>query len=179
MGCCYCNREEEDPEVQEVHETLKRNKNELKGPLKEGRRVRDVFFLILFIVFCCGLAVIAWRSFHTGNPLRIIYGTDSFGNICGVDNTGIDVKNSSGHPNVGLDMTNYKFLYFLDPSQVDASLAICVSSCPMIANSTSTESCDPDDSECKAQGVCFSSGPYNGTDSEKEKGGPGGREECE
>ena len=162
MGCCYCTREEEDPEVQEVHETLKRSKSEFKGPLKEGRRIRDVFFLLLFIAFCGGLAVIAWRCFHTGDPLRIIYGTDSFGNICGVDNTGLEVKNATGHPNVGLDMTDYPYLYFRDPLAVDSSLAICISACPRVNSSDSgVVSCQSDNTPCIDAEVCFSTGPYD------------------
>lgn len=157
MGCCYWNKKDDDPEIEEVHETIKRNKGDFKGPLREGRRIRDVHMLIVFLLFIGGLGVVAWRSFHTGDPRRIAYGYDSFGNICGVDNRGISVNNAEGNENVGLDMRNFRYLYFLD--QPVKGLAICVESCPDVS-----ADCDPDNTPCKDAGVCFSSGPYNGND---------------
>eukprot|EP00043_Microstomoeca_roanoka_P009018 m.86177 g.86177 ORF g.86177 m.86177 type:complete len:643 (+) comp14455_c0_seq3:239-2167(+) len=155
MGCCYCSHEDSDPEVQEVHDTIKRSGNEFKGPLKEGRRIRDVFFLLLFIVFLIGMGVVAWRSFSSGDPLRIVNGYDSFGNICGVDNRGITVQGAEGHPNVGLDMRDYRYLYYVDPTAASGPYTtVCVSSCPSISTVCSTGN------DCENAGVCFNSGPY-------------------
>lgn len=47
--------------------------------------------------------LVTWRAVTIGNPYRIIYGTDSFGNVCNQDNkiidgvkpslTGVDLRN--------------------------------------------------------------------------------------
>ena len=53
-----------------------------KGPINE-RGCTDVFFCILFLVFLVGLAIVTFVGFSKGEPERLLYGEDSFGNICG------------------------------------------------------------------------------------------------
>eukprot|EP00056_Hartaetosiga_gracilis_P001793 m.47682 g.47682 ORF g.47682 m.47682 type:complete len:668 (+) comp10783_c0_seq2:41-2044(+) len=156
MGCCscYCSSHDDDDEVLEVTNTMKRQKK--FGPLTEGRRCRDVFFFILFVLFCCGMAVVAWRVYHTGDPLRILYGTDSFGNTCGVDNRGITIQNSTGNPNVGLDLRNYTRLYYRNPEALDLSFTICVPDCP-----SQDIVCATNMAACEASGACYNTHPYS------------------
>ncbi len=83
MGCCRTKLEEKETEDEEVVEakTLERDKG-FNGPM-ERRHCRDIFWLILFIVFCIGMAAIAALSFDAGEPKMLLYGVDSWGNICG------------------------------------------------------------------------------------------------
>ncbi|NXL55922.1 CTL3 protein, partial [Chordeiles acutipennis] len=66
-----------------------------------------------------------------GAAARLVLGYDSFGNICGRKNTPV-----KGAPLSGQDMTNKKFVFFLNPCSLDtqslkiSSLSLCVSSCP-------------------------------------------------
>ncbi|XP_022661704.1 choline transporter-like protein 2 isoform X3 [Varroa destructor] len=53
-----------------------------KGPVIQ-RSCTDVFFLLLFIVFLAGWAILAGLAFKQGNINRVIYPSDSNGNICG------------------------------------------------------------------------------------------------
>jgi len=64
--------------------------------------------LLLFIGFCCGMVVIAGISLASGNPRRIVYGTDSWGNYCGQDN-GAAIPNVT---NSGLDLSSKPYLYY-------------------------------------------------------------------
>ncbi len=62
---------------------VRRNEQaELTGPL-DKRRVQDVPWLLLFITFWVGMFIIGGWSYKYGDPLRLLYGMDSFGNICG------------------------------------------------------------------------------------------------
>lgn len=53
-----------------------------KGPLK-NRSCTDVICLFLFVFFLIGWAIVAFFAYRHGNPERLIYPTDSEGNICG------------------------------------------------------------------------------------------------
>ncbi|XP_041074919.1 choline transporter-like protein 1 isoform X2 [Polyodon spathula] len=73
----------------------------------------------------CGFAV------ATGAAARLVSGYDSYGNICGQKNTKIE-----GIEYSGLDQTKNKYVFFLDPCNLDIvnrrikSIALCVSECP-------------------------------------------------
>ncbi|OAF64815.1 hypothetical protein A3Q56_07463 [Intoshia linei] len=56
-----------------------------KGPLK-NRSCTDIIFLILFIVGIVGMGFVAVLAFVRGDPTKLIYPTDSNGNICGTGN---------------------------------------------------------------------------------------------
>nr|XP_026646295.1 choline transporter-like protein 3 isoform X1 [Zonotrichia albicollis] len=76
-------------------------------------------------MFISGYAVVA------GAAERLVLGYDSFGNICGRKNTPVEGANLSG-----LDMTNKKYVFFLNSCSLEiqspkiSSLSLCVSSCP-------------------------------------------------
>ena len=144
MSCCTG---EEDNSLLE--------KEGLQGPT-ENRRCRDLPCLVLYIVFWIGLVVVAGVALSDGEPRRIIYGTDSWGNLCGEKNDDAAINSSLS----GLDLTGYSKLYF-DP---DSDLQLCVASCP---NITATTRCSVDVTVCQQLGVCLSSTaystPYTGT----------------
>ncbi|XP_037594153.1 choline transporter-like protein 1 isoform X4 [Cebus imitator] len=75
--------------------------------------------------FICGFSI------ATGAAARLVSGYDSYGNICGQKNTKLE-----GIPNSGMDHTQRKYVFFLDPCNLDLinrkikSVALCVAACP-------------------------------------------------
>ncbi|XP_064371957.1 choline transporter-like protein 3 isoform X3 [Dromaius novaehollandiae] len=76
-------------------------------------------------MFITGYAVMA------GAAERLVLGYDSFGNICGRKNSPV-----KGAPLSGQDMTNKKYVFFLNSCNLEmqslkiSSISLCVSSCP-------------------------------------------------
>ncbi|KAI4833120.1 hypothetical protein KUCAC02_016037 [Chaenocephalus aceratus] len=99
-------------------------------PLEE-RSCTDIPWLLIFILFGAGMAFICGYPIATGAASRLVRGYDSYGNTCGKNNTKIE-----GVPLSGRDMTENKYVFFLDPCNLDLinrkikSLALCVSKCP-------------------------------------------------
>ncbi|XP_026574331.1 choline transporter-like protein 1 isoform X1 [Pseudonaja textilis] len=97
----------------------------------EDRSCTDIPWLLLFILFCIGMGFICGFSIATGAAARLVSGYDSYGNICGQKNVKIE-----GIENSGQDLTEKKFVFFLEPCNVDVvhrkikSIALCVSACP-------------------------------------------------
>ncbi|KAG7225856.1 hypothetical protein INR49_014379 [Caranx melampygus] len=97
----------------------------------EDRSCTDIPWLLLFILFCIGMACICGYPIATGAASRLVSGYDSYGNTCGRENAKIE-----GVPLSGRDMTENKYVFFLDPCNLDLvnrrinSIALCVSKCP-------------------------------------------------
>uniref|UniRef100_A0A7N8XYN3 Choline transporter-like protein n=1 Tax=Mastacembelus armatus TaxID=205130 RepID=A0A7N8XYN3_9TELE len=114
MGCCG---------------STERTKREWR-PL-EDRSCTDLPWFLLFTVFCVGMGAICGFTVVTGGAGRLIFGYDSYGNTCGQRNEQIEGVRLSG-----LDHTDRKFVFFLDPCNIDIiqrkikSMALCVSLCP-------------------------------------------------
>ncbi|KAM6952132.1 choline transporter-like protein 1 isoform 1-T1 [Lycodopsis pacificus] len=114
---------------QQVHLRRKRTKREWR-PL-EDRSCTDLPWFLLFTVFCFGMGSICSFTIVTGGAARLVFGYDSYGNTCGQRNELIEGVRLSG-----LDHTDRKFVFFLDPCNVDIvqrkirSMALCVSLCP-------------------------------------------------
>ncbi|XP_061685784.1 choline transporter-like protein 1 isoform X1 [Syngnathoides biaculeatus] len=100
------------------------------SPLKE-RSCTDIPWLIIFTLFCFGMVCICGYTIATGAASRLISGYDSYGNICGHNNTKIQGVELSGR-----NMLENKYVFFLDPCNIDIlnrkmkSIALCVSKCP-------------------------------------------------
>lgn len=162
MGCCKTKLDEKESEDQEVVEakTLERDKG-FSGPI-DRRHCRDIIWFIIFILFCAGMLAIASISFDQGQPKMLLYGVDSWGNICGENvTTNKKIINDS---NSGLDMTDRKYLYYADPEDFKAA-RLCVPACPTIKNSTSgdgtTFDCTANITACRDElSICVSSLPY-------------------
>uniref|UniRef100_A0A8C2NRM9 Choline transporter-like protein n=1 Tax=Capra hircus TaxID=9925 RepID=A0A8C2NRM9_CAPHI len=107
----------------------KSSKREWK-PL-EDRSCTDIPWLLLFILFCIGMGFICGFSVATGAAARLVSGYDSYGNICGQKNAELEAI-----PNSGMDHTHRKYVFFLDPCNLDLinrkikSVALCVAACP-------------------------------------------------
>ncbi|XP_026186926.1 choline transporter-like protein 1 isoform X2 [Mastacembelus armatus] len=114
---------------QQVRLRKKRTKREWR-PL-EDRSCTDLPWFLLFTVFCVGMGAICGFTVVTGGAGRLIFGYDSYGNTCGQRNEQIEGVRLSG-----LDHTDRKFVFFLDPCNIDIiqrkikSMALCVSLCP-------------------------------------------------
>ncbi|KAL0974254.1 hypothetical protein UPYG_G00217750 [Umbra pygmaea] len=114
MGCCG---------------STERTKREWK-PL-EDRSCTDLPWFLLFTVFCVGMGSICGYTIATGGAARLVFGYDSYGNTCGQPNEQIEGVRLSG-----LDHTDNKYVFFLDPCNIDIvqrkikSMALCVSLCP-------------------------------------------------
>ncbi|KAL6110690.1 slc44a1 [Pungitius sinensis] len=97
----------------------------------EQRSCTDVPWLIVFALFCIGMVCICVFPIATGAASRLISGYDSYGNTCGKNNSKIE-----GVPLSGRDMRENKYVFFLDPCNLDLinrkikSIALCVSKCP-------------------------------------------------
>ncbi|XP_069029622.1 choline transporter-like protein 1 isoform X1 [Embiotoca jacksoni] len=108
---------------------IKRTKREWR-PL-EDRSCTDLPWFLLFTVFCVGMGSICGFTIVTGGAARLVFGYDSYGNTCGRRNEQIEGVRLSG-----LDHTDRKFVFFLDPCNIDIvqrkikSMALCVSLCP-------------------------------------------------
>ncbi|KAF8064488.1 CHER1 [Scenedesmus sp. PABB004] len=130
----------------------------------EGRRCRDVLFLLLFVAYWAGMYVVCGIAFAAGarrrrqwgaarraqraraprgapprgraagDPNRLVYAVDSSGLLCGSVNT---VGNTT------IDLTDRPNLYYLNaldlltPSNLPYAKSVCVSACP-----TAEELCD-------------------------------------
>ncbi|XP_042098874.1 choline transporter-like protein 1 isoform X7 [Ovis aries] len=109
--------------------SLNSSKREWK-PL-EDRSCTDIPWLLLFILFCIGMGFICGFSVATGAAARLVSGYDSYGNICGQKNAELEAI-----PNSGMDHTHRKYVFFLDPCNLDLinrkikSVALCVAACP-------------------------------------------------
>ncbi|XP_055745163.1 choline transporter-like protein 1 isoform X2 [Salvelinus fontinalis] len=107
----------------------KRTKREWK-PL-EDRSCTDMPWFLFFTVFCVGMGSIFGFTIATGGAARLVFGYDSYGNTCGQRNEQIEGVRLSG-----LDQTDKKYVFFLDPCNIDIvqrkikSMALCVSVCP-------------------------------------------------
>eukprot|EP00002_Diphylleia_rotans_P013264 TRINITY_DN2588_c0_g1_i1.p1 TRINITY_DN2588_c0_g1~~TRINITY_DN2588_c0_g1_i1.p1 ORF type:complete len:618 (-),score=154.63 TRINITY_DN2588_c0_g1_i1:157-2010(-) len=87
-------------------------KNGKLNPMMVNRSVRDVLFLIIFVLFLVGMGVVAIFGFDQGNPDRLMHGTDYEGDLCGIDKP-------------------EQYLYWLDPLNSDNYyLQKCLSECP-------------------------------------------------
>ena len=74
------------------------------------RKCRDILFLLLFIGFLVGMVVIGVMAFQKGDYAELMYGSDSYGNVCG--------KKNNWAGTGGPDLTDKKKLYFLDPTEI-------------------------------------------------------------
>ncbi|CAG5121002.1 unnamed protein product [Candidula unifasciata] len=90
----------------------------------KSRSCTDVICCIIFVVFLLGMIVCSIFGYARGNPVKLVYPTDSFGNLCGQG-----------------QFTDKKFLFFFDIlkcAQTGAAVIslgcptpqVCVHSCP-------------------------------------------------
>ncbi|KAF3976342.1 hypothetical protein CMV_000473 [Castanea mollissima] len=59
---------------------------QMGGIIRHNRKCRDIVFLVIFIAFWVAMIVNSSFGFNQGNPLRLTYGLDYKGNVCGDKN---------------------------------------------------------------------------------------------
>ncbi|XP_032776973.2 choline transporter-like 2 [Daphnia magna] len=94
-----------------------------RGPVK-NRSCTDVVCLVIFIAFLVGWGIIGIYGFILGDPQRLLYPTDSYGRICGVDEK----------------LKDKPYLFYFDLTQCADSFLftsgcptpqVCVKTCPV------------------------------------------------
>ncbi|XP_038899105.1 choline transporter protein 1 [Benincasa hispida] len=121
---------------------------QMGGIIRHNRKCRDVVFLVIFIAFWVGMIVNSSFGFNQGNPLRLTYGLDYKGNVCG-----------DKHANPGLRELELK--YWLNPNQVYQSglkdsqfklvdaRSICLMDCPTPSEDSLNWVCDYPEGEIR------------------------------
>ncbi|KAG8511076.1 Choline transporter-like protein 3, partial [Galemys pyrenaicus] len=95
------------------------------------RKCTDTAWLFLFFLFWTGLMFLMGYSVVTGATKRLLFGYDSFGNVCGKKNSPVE-----GAPLSGQDMTLKKHVFYMNSCNLDvkdvrlSSTVLCVSRCP-------------------------------------------------
>ncbi|KAK8469480.1 hypothetical protein PHAVU_005G082401 [Phaseolus vulgaris] len=113
----------------------------LGGIIKHNRKCRDIAVLIIFIAFWIAMIVNTSFAFSRGNPLRLTYGLDYKGNVC-------------GQKHAAQDLRELELKYWLNPNQVYQSglkdsqfklanaRSICLLDCPIPSEDSLTWVCD-------------------------------------
>ncbi|XP_047321700.1 choline transporter protein 1 [Impatiens glandulifera] len=114
---------------------------EVGGIIKHNRKCKDLAFLIFFICFWIGMIVNSSFGLNQGNPLRLKYGLDYKGNVCG-----------DRHASPGL--RELELRYWMNPNQVyqsglkgsqfklDNARSICLLDCPVPSEDSLNWVCD-------------------------------------
>ncbi|CAI8593106.1 unnamed protein product [Vicia faba] len=109
------------------------------GIIKHNRKCRDIAVLVIFIAFWVALIVNSSFAFNKGNPLRLTFGLDYKGNVCGDKHAGLH---------------ELELKYWLNPNQVYQSglkdsqfklsdaRSICLLDCPIPSEESLTWVCD-------------------------------------
>lgn len=111
------------------------------GIIKHNRKCRDVVFLVIFIAFWVAMIVNSSFGFNQGNPLRLTYGLDYKGNVC-------------GDRNADPRLRELELKYWLNPNQVyqsglknsqdklENARSICLLDCPIPSEDSLNWVCD-------------------------------------
>eukprot|EP00063_Salmo_salar_P075841 XP_014050676.1 PREDICTED: choline transporter-like protein 1 [Salmo salar] len=93
----------------------------------EDRSCTDIPWLIIFTLFCIGMACIAGFSISTGAASRLISGYDSYGNTCGQKNGKIEGVELSGRDQTNNnEITSFHPFYLYPPLSVVLSIILMV-----------------------------------------------------
>ncbi|KAK4255787.1 hypothetical protein QN277_008740 [Acacia crassicarpa] len=130
------------------------------GIIRHNRKCRDVAVLVIFIAFWISMIVNSSFGFDRGNPLRLTYGLDYKGNVCG---------DKHAHP--GLRQLELK--YWLNPNEVYQSglkdtqfeladaRTICLLDCPVPSEDSLNWVCDYPEGEIKISMQDWIDGNYD------------------
>ncbi|XP_078427443.1 plasma-membrane choline transporter family protein [Wolffia australiana] len=118
------------------------------GIVRHDRKCRDLVFLVIFIAFWIAMIVNSSLGFDKGNPLRLNYGLDYKGNVCG---------DKHGDP----DLRELEVRYWMNPNQIFQSgvkdsqfklrdaRSICLMECPMPSEDGINWVCDYPEGDIK------------------------------
>ncbi|KAJ0102957.1 hypothetical protein Patl1_04616 [Pistacia atlantica] len=94
------------------------------GIIRHNRKCRDIAFLVIFIAFWVAMIVNSSFGFNQGNPLRLTYGLDYKGNVCGDRHADPGLQ---GEIRLNMDDwidRNYDYFEFLTPAMRNSSLQL-------------------------------------------------------
>lgn len=111
-GCCSVGGQDGEAAVPQV------KKLKQKG-------CTDFICLVIFAIFVSVMIFISAFAFVYGNPERLINGYDSFGNVCGQKGSRLGEMSHTGE-----DMTDKKYVFFQNVSDIFRTLKLCVRKCP-------------------------------------------------
>ncbi|KAL3645481.1 Choline transporter protein 1 [Castilleja foliolosa] len=109
--------------------------------IKHNRKCRDVVFLVIFIAFWVAMIVNSSFAFNQGNTLRLKYGLDYKGNVC-------------GDKHADRNLHELELRYWLNPNQVyetgvkgstfhlSNARSICLLDCPIPSEDSLNWVCD-------------------------------------
>ncbi|KAL6570605.1 Choline transporter protein 1 [Orobanche gracilis] len=109
--------------------------------IKHNRKCRDMVFLVIFIAFWVAMIVNSSFAFNQGNPLRLNYGLDYRGNVC-------------GDRHADRNLQELELRYWLNPNQVyqtglkgskfqlSNARSICLLDCPIPSEDSLNWVCD-------------------------------------
>ncbi|KAJ8567866.1 hypothetical protein K7X08_020588 [Anisodus acutangulus] len=118
------------------------------GIIKHNRKCRDVVFLVIFIAFWVAMIVNSSFGFNQGNPLRLTYGLDYKGNVC-------------GDRHADPDLRELELRYWVNPNQVyergskdnqakiSNARTICLMDCPIPSEDSLNWVCDYPEGEVR------------------------------
>ncbi|KAL1548285.1 Choline transporter protein 1, variant 2 [Salvia divinorum] len=115
--------------------------NENNDIIKHNRKCRDLVFLVIFIAFWIAMIVNSSFAFNQGNPLRLNYGLDYKGNVCGDKHGDWDLRELElrywSNPNQVYEtgVKNSKF-------QLSNARSICLMDCPIPSEDSLNWVCD-------------------------------------
>ncbi|KAJ3112040.1 hypothetical protein HK100_002467 [Physocladia obscura] len=97
------------------------------------RKCRDVWMIVLFLAFWCGMWIVANTALKYGSPMSLLLPLDSHGNQCG---TSVTYN--------GVNLANLSYLYYNNPASPTTYTSVCVASCPTstVVTTTSNYICD-------------------------------------
>ncbi|KAK4576670.1 hypothetical protein RGQ29_027281 [Quercus rubra] len=119
---------------------------QMGGIIRHNRKCRDIAFLVIFIAFWVAMIVNSSFGFNQGNPLRLTYGLDYKGNVC-------------GDKNAQPGLRQLELRYWLNPNQVYQSglkgsefklanaRTICLLDCPFASEDQLNWVCDYPDGD--------------------------------
>ena len=123
--CCCC------PVKDDTDGQVQTNEN-LLDKKRQSVTCTDIPTLVIFLIFLLVSVIVSILGIVKGNPLRLYYGYDSFGNTCGAGNGShiFDNKKLANYSLSGLDMSDKKYVFFMNAMFPFSSMKLCVQECP-------------------------------------------------
>jgi hypothetical protein len=100
-----------------------------KNPNAVARKCRDVICIAIFAVFWFGMFIVALLAMSTGDPYRLLYGSDYIGDACG--GAGHTEEQITYYPRMNSDLLAAMQSGEMDPTKISL-YGICVKECPQV-----------------------------------------------
>lgn len=139
MGCCGGNDKTDTIEMTDQNDDgkpagpygkAKRFDPNFSGPIK-NRSCTDIICCLLFVVYIVGMLIVGILAFSWGDPIKLLYPTDTQGNVCG-QGAYADKKNLFFFDLLECLPTSISSVSDISPTTITGCKThqICVSECP-------------------------------------------------